>query len=128
VGLDMNIPNGDKTFISTVASGFTWDQSQFNGSVMIRPIFSTTLDPTLGFESTENRSLQTEVRLVPNPASTSFKVDLDGVPYQGVQVVDLSGKEIITISEKQIDVTNWQSGVYLVRVIGTNQTVKLLKQ
>lgn len=128
VGLDMNIPNGDKTFISTVASGFTWDQSQFNGSVMIRPIFSTTLDPTLGFESTENRSLQTEVRLVPNPASTSFKVDLDGVPYQGVQVVDLFGKEIITISEKQIDVTNWQSGVYLVRVIGTNQTVKLLKQ
>jgi hypothetical protein len=95
---------------------------------MIRPIFSTTLDPTLGFESTKNRSLQTEVRLVPNPASTSFKVDLDGVPYQGVQVVDLSGKEIITISEKQIDVTNWQSGVYLVRVIGTNQTVKLLKQ
>jgi hypothetical protein len=128
VGLDMNIPNGDKTFISTVASGFTWDQSQFNGSVMIRPIFSTTLDPTLGFESTENRSLQTEVRLVPNPASTSFKVDLDGLPYQGVQVVDLSGKEIITTSEKQIDVTNWQSGVYLVRVIGTNQTVKLLKQ
>lgn len=128
VGLDMNIPNGDKTFISTVASGFTWDQSQFNGSVMIRPIFSTSLDPTLGIESTENRSLQTEVRLVPNPAKTSFKVDLDGVPYQGVQVVDLTGKEIITTSEKQIDVTNWQSGVYLVRVIGTNQTVKLLKQ
>lgn len=128
VGLDMNIPNGDKTFISTVASGFTWDQSQFNGSVMIRPIFSTSLDPTLGIESTENRSLQTEVRLVPNPAKTSFKVDLDGVPYQGVQVVDLTGKEIITTSEKQIDVANWQSGVYLVRVIGTNQTVKLLKQ
>ena len=128
VGLDMNIPNGDKTFISTVASGFTWDQSQFNGSVMIRPIFSTSLDPTLGIESTENRSLQTAVRLVPNPASTSFKVELDGVPYQGVQVIDLSGTEIITTSEKQIDVTNWQSGVYLVRVIGTNQTVKLLKQ
>ena len=128
VGLDMNIPNGDKTFISTVASGFTWDQSQFNGSVMIRPIFSTSLDPTLGIESTENRSLQAEVRLVPNPASTSFKVELDGVPYQGVQVIDLSGKEIITTSEKQIDVTNWQSGVYLVRLIGTNQTVKLLKQ
>lgn len=128
VGLDMNIPNGDKTFISTVASGFTWDQSQFNGSVMIRPIFSTSLDPTLGIESTENRTLQAEVRLVPNPASTSFKVELDGVPYQGVQVIDLSGKEIITTSEKQIDVTNWQSGVYLVRLIGTNQTVKLLKQ
>jgi hypothetical protein len=128
VGLDMNIPNGDKTFISTVASGFTWDQSQFNGSVMIRPIFSTSLDPTLGIESNENRSLQTEVRLVPNPASTSFNVELDGAPYQGVQVVDLSGKEIITTGEKQIDVTNWQSGVYLVRVIGTNKTVKLLKQ
>ena len=128
VGLDMNIPNGDKTFISTVASGFTWDQSQFNGSVMIRPIFSTSLDPTLGIESTENRSLQTAVRLVPNPASTSFKVELDGVPYQGVQVIDLSGTEIITTSEKQIDVTDWQSGVYLLRVIGTNQTVKLLKQ
>lgn len=128
VGLDMNIPNGDKTFISTVASGFTWDQSQFNGSVMIRPIFSTSLDPTLGIESAENRSLQTEVRLVPNPASTSFNVELDGAPYQGVQVVDLSGKEIITTGEKQIDVTNWQFGVYLVRVIGTNKTVKLLKQ
>lgn len=128
VGLDMNIPNGDKTFISTVASGFTWDQSQFNGSVMIRPIFSTSLDPTLGIESNENRSLQTEVRLVPNPASASFNVELDGAPYQGVQVVDLSGKEIITTGEKQIDVTNWQTGVYLVRVIGTNRTVKLLKQ
>ena len=128
VGLDMNIPNGDKTFISTVASGFTWDQSQFNGSVMIRPIFSTSLDPTLGIESNENRSLQTEVRLVPNPASASFNIELDGAPYQGVQVVDLSGKEIITTGEKQIDVTNWQTGVYLVRVIGTNKTVKLLKQ
>ena len=51
LGLDRNIDHSDKIKYS-VDGGFTWLTSPYEGSAMIRPIFSTALDASLGLSPT----------------------------------------------------------------------------
>ena len=50
VGFDMNNNNADKNKFS-LDGGVTWQDSGFDGSIMIRPIFSTELDAELGIKT-----------------------------------------------------------------------------
>ena len=75
VGLDRNLDNSQFTFYS-VNGGATWNQSMIDGSVMIRPIFSTSLDAELGINE-ETISFTPDIKVFPNPVNDILNVTVD---------------------------------------------------
>lgn len=127
IGLDRNINNQDKIFYS-VNNGNTWINSAYEGSLMIRPIFSTAMDATLGIEKIDRPS-EMVFDLYPNPFHDLIKINTNNVDFRGVMVVDLQGKIILQTNseEKEINLSHLNSGIYLVRDITTGATKKIVK-
>jgi hypothetical protein len=119
----MNIPNADKTFIS-INQGATWQQSAFAGSVMIRPIFSTSMDFTLGIEDVKE---EFKTELYPNPASESINLRFSDSGLHEVELIDLMGTVLLRSSESKIDISQLKNGVYLVRVLDSKEVIKFIK-
>lgn len=125
VGLDMNIVNNDKTNYS-VDNGVTWQQSGFQGSVMIHPIFSTGMDVTLGIKETSKKELN--VKLYPNPTTGSLTIEVEDDLFKGAEVLSIQGKTIIQSDQPTIDLSDYPSGIYFVKVTGSAKTYKIIKQ
>ncbi len=125
VGLDRNIVNNDKTFFS-VDNGASWNQSQIPGSVMIRPIFSTSLDPILGIAKKPAPELT--VNLYPNPTTGMVTIDMNGSEFIGAEVRNIQGQKVAEATDALIDLGDHPSGVYFVTVIGSSKTYKIIKQ
>lgn len=121
VGLDMNIPNNDKTFFS-IDDGATWQTSVFTGSVMIRPIFSTSYDAFLGIESEIENS--TSFSIYPNPSQTGIFNISEAINFV---VVDLYGKTVLRGQGNSVDLTNSPSGIYYVKDIHSGWNSKIIK-
>lgn len=126
VGLDRNIDRSE-TIRYSVDGGFTWLTSPFPGSAMIRPIFSTSLDPVL---STNTLKLEDNITLFPNPTTKniSFKTakKLDII---NVEVYDSFGRFILKSNETQIDLSPYESGIYFLRFPSfSEKTYKVVKQ
>lgn len=76
-----------------------------------------------------------EFTISPNPAKNSLNIKLSAKTSDlQVEVFDVLGKRIykglITKLESSVDVSNWKSGVYLVRVSDdkTTRTKRFIKQ
>lgn len=121
VGLDMNIPNNDKTFFS-IDNGASWQTSVFEGSVMIRPIFSTSYDAFLGIES-EVESVPA-LNVYPNPSQTGLFNISESIDFV---VVDLYGKIVAQGAGNSVDLTNRPSGVYYIRDVHSGWNSKIIK-
>lgn len=124
VGLDMNIPNNDKTFYS-IDGGSTWPSSIFEGSVMIRPIFSTEMDATLGIPT--NEVVEPQAKLYPNPTNSMVNIEFENGLYDGVEVYNLQGVLVKKSDEQSVDLSDQPNGVYLFRVNGVNRIFKVVK-
>lgn len=125
VGLDMNIVNNDKTHYS-VDNGVSWQQSAFEGSVMIQPIYSTAMDAILGVKNKPKKELN--VRLYPNPTSGKLTIEVEDNLFTGVEVVSIQGQKIIQSDQSIIDLSEYPSGIYFVKVNGSPKTYKIIKQ
>jgi len=59
------------------------------------------------------------LRIAPNPFEDSFQLQLHGAHFTYVQIVDLTGRIIETISASQLNATidgsAWPSGMYLLQ-------------
>ena len=121
VGLDMNIANNDKTFFS-IDNAATWQTSLFEGSVMIRPIFSTAYDAFLGIESEDQDKI--DLAVYPNPSQTGLFNLSQTIDYV---VVDLFGQIITQERGNRINLTNSPSGVYYVRDMHSGWNSKIVK-
>ena len=125
VGLDMNIINNDKTHFS-VDNGATWQQSTFEGSVMIHPIFSTALDATLGIKETPRKELN--IKVFPNPTTGQVKIEVEDNAFTGVEVLSIQGKKIIESDQPIVDLSDFPSGMYFFKINGSEKIVKIIKQ
>ncbi|MDG1333156.1 MAG: T9SS type A sorting domain-containing protein [Crocinitomicaceae bacterium] len=125
VGLDANIINNDKTFVS-IDDETTWQQSQIPGSVMMRPIFSTGMDVSLGIEETIAENQPTIVAF-PNPTTGIVTIDVDQSMYKGVEVFDLQGRLIVETDMNQIDLSQSPNGIYILKLKGLGEIVKVIK-
>ena len=125
VGLDRNIVNNDKTYYS-VDGGVSWNQSGFQGSVMIRPIFSTSFDAILGIESKEEAEMS--IRLYPNPTANVINIEVHGAEYNGAEVFNIQGGQIMETSNKIVDLSSYPTGIYFVKINRHPQTFKVIKQ
>ncbi len=125
LGLDRNIDHSDKVQYS-VDGGFTWYTSPFEGSAMLHPIFSTTLDASLGIS---NEVTQQETWSVfPNPAQKEVQVTLPLI-YRGKQIIlcDALGKIQLSQTESILDISRLPNGIYFLRCPQTSLgTLKLI--
>ncbi len=126
VGLDRNLNNSQFTYYS-VNGGATWNQSMIDGSVMIRPIFSTALDAELGVE---NQTLESEnlIKIYPNPVTDQLHVSLETSAFQGMELLSFEGKLLKSEKVAQFfDVSDLPAGYYFLKVYGFDELFKIIK-
>lgn len=119
IGMDLNNDNSDKIFYNT---GGSWNNTAFEGSLIIRPVYSTRLNGTLGVE---NKSIENqEITIYPNP--TSNVVNLSGLNSSDrVEIRDLSGRIIYSsTATTNISLNDFSNGIYVVCVY--NEVNKLI--
>ncbi len=126
VGLDRNLDNSQYTYYS-VNGGATWNQSIIDGSVMIRPIFSTALDAELGLPNIANVPAKS-VRVYPNPVLNELYVQVEQIDYTGMELISLEGKILKTEKDKNyLDLSDLPSGYYFLNVYGFDELFKIVK-
>ena len=125
IGFDKNIITNDKTFYSNNA-GISWNNSSIEGSVMLRPIFSTTMDLELNIS--ENKIKNDNLIIYPNP--TTGIVQIKNIPngFNGMDIYNIQGKILISTSDVEIDMSTYPNGVYLFRSKDSNGKIyKVIK-
>jgi hypothetical protein len=124
LGLDRNIDRSE-TIRFSVDGGFTWLTSPFSGSAMIRPVFSTALDPILS-----SNSLKTEEKVILYPNPTSQYLNIAGlVNSADIELYDSSGRILLKSTSTQIDMSEFRNGIYFVRIPTISEkTYKVIKQ
>ena len=94
---------------------------------MIRPIFSTALDASLGIQETVIAKTLFEV--YPNPINNTLHLKVDNNLYKGAVIFDLQGKMMFELdsSSTEINVESLTNGVYFVKDIQSGITRKIIK-
>ena len=113
IGFDKNINHQDKIFYDL---GSGWANTGFEGSLMLRPVFVSDMDPI--FATDESYDFFPELKVFPNPSSFQLSIDLMG-EIGRYFIHDLNGR-LIDANELYestvIDVSYWSNGVYLLSV------------
>lgn len=125
IGMDRNTDSGQRIRFNT---GGSWATSSQQGSLMIRPVFSTGINHTLGLDQETDEAV---IELYPNPSAEN--ITLRGkAQNEMVRLFDMSGRLVIESMSNQIDVSALTNGVYIVNVTDENGsttfTEKLIKQ
>lgn len=120
VGFDLNRVNNTKLFYNISGS---WQNSQFQGSLMIRPVFGElTENPT----STSTLTKFESFSLFPNPASTHISLNVSSSFNQlEVRIFNMAGQQvkILPYHNHQIDVSDLPRGIYIVRLQGDGRLI-----
>lgn len=117
-GYDINTPNAGKQFYWLNGE---WRQSQFDGSIMIRPVVGSPL--LLTAVKDPPKVPKNKMKFWPNPAKDYINIDqgelqLSGTSY--VEITDLNGHELIKVPySERIDISSLHEGMYIL-VISTN--------
>jgi hypothetical protein len=115
LGFDRNIDNSNEIFYS-VDGGGNWLVSPFEGSAMLRPIFSTGMDATLGIENAfvgEGNSFD----LFPNPTSQIINMNVpDRIKGCKKILVDGYGRVLKETFSNSFDLSGMNSGIYFISV------------
>ncbi len=133
IGYDKNTDVSNEVFWS-VDGGNVWNNASFPGALMMRPVITSKMDYLLGVNSTQFENIKTETELViyPNPSShtVSFRTNVEGdVEYE---MISIGGRTLLrTSNANNIDVSNLETGIYLIRMYNNGQpliTKKLIVQ
>lgn len=124
VGMDMNIDNHVHNFYALNNSN-TWVNSELKGSLMIRPIFSTSLDPELGVET--KKISDPEVLIYPNPSSSVFNVSVSEGEIGKISVYSIQGSLVTDTEESSFNLEQQPSGIYFVKIANSSRTFKVIK-
>ncbi|MBL7899658.1 MAG: T9SS type A sorting domain-containing protein, partial [Crocinitomicaceae bacterium] len=112
---DLNMDNSDKIFRNV--SG-TWQTSSYDASLLIRPVYSTALNYTLDLTVTENTD-EITANVYPNPVKNilTIQTSTSSITYS---IYDMTGREVLTGVEKEIEMSDLNSGVYIVQIKDSN--------
>jgi len=133
VGFDENNNSRTKNFFNTGAS---WVNSNFNGSIMIRPIFGKI--PYVGTDEYKPENIQ--IKVYPNPVKMGGEVFIEtGNLYQDpgkqrnflLEIYDVFGKQVFAGNySKSFSTVDFTNGFYLIRLTdrsnGNQFTTKLI--
>jgi len=126
LGLDRNIDHSDKIKFS-VDGGGSWMSSPFEGSAMMRPIFSTSLDPILGVKPTENLA---NFNCYPNPVTEELHFQSSSqLENERKFIFDAAGRLILETTENVVSFVGFQTGIYFVSIPTISpKPVKIIKK
>lgn len=115
VGFDINRDCNGKIFFNS--NGY-WEQSQFTGSLLMRPVFGRNPINNIDSEQINN------IFIYPNPINDYFNIS--GIENANIEIYNILGSLVYTknnlINNSTIDVNNLKSGVYIIKVIDKNNT------
>lgn len=117
LGFDRNRNNSNKIFYRV---GSSWQNTSFQGSLMMRPVFASAVDP---FTSVDELPLPEGRLLVfPNPATDHYQLRMDQEPGAGAYVVvhDALGRELQRAPWQPgmaLGTIGMANGLHLVRVM-----------
>lgn len=130
LGMDMNIDNSDKIFYNVTGN---WATSSYPASLLMRPLYSTKINNTLGIEEEQKEVEQVyDIQMYPNP--TQQVVNFNGLPSQyTIDIYDLSGRLVTSVqNDRIIDVSFLNTGIYVVNILDEEgvsiYTSKLIKE
>lgn len=126
VGFDVNRNNRSRIFYNIDGN---WRNTSFNGSLMIRPVVSSTALPT-GIQNPKLFSL----KVYPNPTTGTVFLevpDSENTNDLSVQVYDIHGRLVLNTSydHSSLDMSRLTTGVYFLRLSGKSnlsQTHKII--
>ena len=125
LGYDLSRNNASKVFYS-VNNTNNWMQSGFSGTVLIRPVYSTSMDVELGISKIINKDF--DFTIYPNPSSGVYHLKSNNPEFKGIEVYSIQGVKVKEELELILDISNLPSGVYFVKEIGNNSlTQKIIK-
>ncbi len=113
LGFDRNIDQSDEIFYS-VNGGVSWLVSPFSGSAMVRPIFSTQMDASLGLIEPETESIQ--ISIFPNPVRDEVFIKNAGESLNEKLLLDAAGRVLMSTMEDSFDLQTLDSGIYFISV------------
>ncbi len=128
VGFDENTNNRNKIYFDVL--GGVWQNTSFDGSMMIRPVFDA--GKSDAWVNVEEIDLSPAV--YPNPVNNQLTVELPETGAYLAQVLDLNGRliqEELFNQKLQLDFSPYHSGLYILKVsdnLGNFTTVKVIKQ
>ncbi|MDG2369092.1 MAG: T9SS type A sorting domain-containing protein, partial [Flavobacteriales bacterium] len=111
VGFDKNINNQNRIFYDL---GSGWSNTGFEGSLMIRPVFVSDMDPI--FAGISPIKTDFGFNVYPNPSNYQFTIDL-GTERGLTYIFDLNGRVVAQFEingSKIIDVSSWENGIYII--------------
>lgn len=124
IGFDQNNDHHDKIFFNLTGQ---WQQSSYNGSLMIKPVFGKFTSWQTGVDKPIT---ETKFSIYPNPAKSSILLNIpEGAKPQWVRIVNLSGQIIMSkpYDSNTIDVSALQTGIYLFQLTQNNKTTSTQK-
>lgn len=124
IGLDNNLVNNDKIYYS-VNGGISWNQSSVQGTLMIRPVYSTAIDSQLVVEETNFE--ENEVLIYPNPTTDMIRIQTK-MNFDELTLFNFVGQQMLTSKEKEISLSHLPSGIYFIKVSGSERLFKIIKE
>ncbi len=113
LGLDKNRVHNDRMFFN---AGDLWQQSQVQGSWMMRPVMAGAVDPFAGISEAE----ATEMVLFPNPSNDEVRIRFTGDVPRTIELMDATGRQVMVERYRQegvIPVGGLAEGLYVVRAL-----------
>jgi hypothetical protein len=129
IGMDLNRDNSDKIFYS-INNQNTWQNTVFEGSLLMRPVFDTDMNHVLGYKE-QVKIEEFDFVLYPNPTNNLVNIKGDIEEIERIDIFDLTGKLVNSYRKNySIDVTFLNHGIYLMRIVdknGINYNHKFIK-
>jgi len=67
--------------------------------------------------STNSNTLENSIQIYPNPADTEINISFsENQTITAIKIYDMLGKNVLTTKAKTIDVSDFQTGIYLVKI------------
>lgn len=124
VGFDRYNDAREFTFYNTVG---TWNQSQFSGAIIMRPVLGDEIITNIPYHPEE----KPEIRVYPNPAghNSSLNIQLKGLQNTGelqMSIYNSFGQKVKQIGYKShIDLNAFPPGVYFLLLHNSKENVKI---
>jgi hypothetical protein len=127
IGFDKNHNNQDKIFFS-VDGGNNWNNANFEGSLMMRPIINSNLNYLLGLPEYVSEEKQYTVNVFPNPTTHQFRVETNVGHSVRFDAFDLNGRNVLQgNTEEYTVIEGLHKGMYILKISMPNGTVKTRK-
>ncbi|RYM33804.1 T9SS type A sorting domain-containing protein [Brumimicrobium glaciale] len=128
IGFDMNHDNADKIFWS-IDGGGNWNNSNFEGSVMMRPLVTSKMDYQLGIKERILTAQNLDFTIYPNPTRNILNIKGENFSNStAFEIRDLNGRIVTRFTnEEQVDISMVHNGIYLVSRIEKGQVIQTKK-